>query len=79
MCSLVSVFTLFYLLLENMSTTVRQFRFPCYILHLSDVMYNWFNSLLPPIVLNNLFGIYYIPTNKNWFLTRLAWWRTAGG
>ena len=33
MCSLVSVFTLFYLILENMSTNVRQFRFPCYIWH----------------------------------------------
>jgi len=33
MCSLVSVFTLFYLILENMSTNVRKFRFPCYIWH----------------------------------------------
>ena len=33
MCFLVSLFTLFYLILENMSTNVRQFRFPCYILH----------------------------------------------
>ena len=33
MCLLVSLFTLFYLILENMSTNVKQFRFPCYILH----------------------------------------------
>ena len=29
-----SVFTLFYLILENMSTNVRKYRFPCYIWHL---------------------------------------------
>ena len=58
MCSLVSVFTLFYLMLENMSTNVRQFRFPCYIWHLwRDVVYNLFISLLPPILLDNLFGL----------------------
>ena len=34
MCSLVSVFRLFYLILENMSTSVRKFSFPCYIWHL---------------------------------------------
>ena len=34
MCSLISVFTLFYLILENMSTNVRKFIFPCYIWHL---------------------------------------------
>ena len=31
MCSLFSVFTLFYLILVNMSTNVRKFHFPCYI------------------------------------------------
>ena len=31
MCSLLSVFTLFYLILENMTTNVRNFRFSCYI------------------------------------------------
>ena len=58
MSSLVSVFTLFYFIMENMSTNVRQFRFPCYIWHLwRDVVYNLFISLLPPILLDNLFGL----------------------
>ena len=30
LCSLFSVFTLFYLILENMSTNVRKYCFPCY-------------------------------------------------
>jgi len=34
MCSLVSVFTLFYFILGNMSTNLRKFRFPCYIWYL---------------------------------------------
>jgi len=34
MCSLFSVFALFYWILENMSTNVRKFSFPCYIWHL---------------------------------------------
>ena len=35
MCSLFSVFTIFYLILENMSANVTTFCFPCcYILHL---------------------------------------------
>ena len=37
-----------------MSTNVRQFRFV--IFDTCDVVYNWFISLLPPIVLDNLFG-----------------------
>ena len=40
MSSLFSVFTLFYLVLENMSINVRKFSFSCYIGH-----------LVPPIVL----------------------------
>ena len=48
MCSLFSVFPLFYLILENMSTNV--------IFDSCDVVYNWSISLLPPIVLDNLFG-----------------------
>ena len=31
LCSLFSVFTFFNLILENMSTNVRKFSFPCYI------------------------------------------------
>ena len=55
MCSLVSVFTLFYLILENMSTNVRTFAF-LVIFDTCDVVYNWLISLLPPIVLDYLFG-----------------------
>ena len=51
-------FYTFYLILENMSTNVRKFQFPCYIWHLwVDVVYNLSISLLPPIVLDNLFEI----------------------
>ena len=48
MFSLVSVFTLFKLILENMSSYVRKFRFPCYINDTCDVVYNWSISLLTP-------------------------------
>ena len=48
-------FTLFYLILENMSTNVRKFRFV--IFDTCDVVYNWSISLLPPIVLDNLFDL----------------------
>ena len=34
MCSLFSVYTLFYLILESMSASVRKFSLPCYIWHL---------------------------------------------
>ena len=34
MCYLVSDFTLFYIIFENISTNVRKFRIPCYIWHL---------------------------------------------
>ena len=34
LCSLFSVLTRFYLILENMSTNVRKFRFPCYICYI---------------------------------------------
>ena len=47
--SIFSVFTLFYLILENMSNNVRKFWFPCYIYDTCDVVYNWSISLLPPI------------------------------
>ena len=55
MCPLFSVFTLFYLIYENMSTNVRKFVF-FVIFDTCDVVYNWFISLLPPIVLDNLFA-----------------------
>ena len=47
MCSLFFVFTLFYLILENISTNVRQFCFPCKLVNLTS----WSISLLPPVVL----------------------------
>ena len=43
MCPLFTVFTLFYLILEDMSANVTSF-------------INWFISQLPPIVLDNQFG-----------------------
>ena len=55
MCSLFSVFTLFYLILENMSTNVRKFRI-LVIFDTCDVVYNWSISLLPPI----LYSIIYL-------------------
>ena len=59
MCSLVSVFLLFYLIYENMSTNVRQFRF-LVIFDTCDVMYNWFISLLYLIIYNlgNLYSAF---------------------
>ena len=39
-----------------MSTNVRKFVF-LVIFDTCDIVYNWFISLLPPIVLDNLFGI----------------------
>ena len=45
----------FYLILENMSTNVRKLVF-LDIFNTCDVVYNWSISLLPPIVLDNLFG-----------------------
>ena len=54
MCSEVSVFTLFYLILENMSTNGENIVF-LVIFDTCDVVYNWFISMLPPIVLDNLF------------------------
>ena len=52
--SLVSVFTFVYLILKNMSNNVRKYRFPV-IFYTCDVVFNWFISLLPPIILDNLF------------------------
>ena len=57
MCSLVSVFTLFswktcQLIRENAVFIV--------IFDSCDVVYNWLISLLPPIVLDNLFDYTYI-------------------
>ena len=59
MYSLFSVFTLFYLILKNMSTNVRKF---LVIFDTCDVAYNWFISLLPPNVLDNLFATVKIKT-----------------
>ena len=56
MCSLVSVFTLLYFILENMSTIWEHFVFVG-IFDIYDVVYNWSISLLPPIALDNLFEI----------------------
>ena len=54
MCSLFSVFTIFYLTGENMSTNMRKFLF--FIFDTCDVVYNnWSISLLPPILFDNLF------------------------
>ena len=55
LCSVFSVLTFFSLILENMSTNVRNFVFLC-IFDTSDVVYNWSISLFPPIVLDHLFG-----------------------
>ena len=43
----------FYLILENISTNVKKFLF-FVLFDTCDVVYDWFISLLPPIVLNNL-------------------------
>ena len=51
-------YTFFYFILENMSTNVRNFRF-LVIFDTCDVVYIWSISLLPPIVLDNLFGSVY--------------------
>ena len=50
----ISVSTLFYLILENMSANVRYFRLPCHILYYRSI------SLLPPILIDNLFETFYI-------------------
>ena len=52
LCFLFSVFTIFDLILENMSTNGRNDGF-LVIFDTYDVMYNWSISLLPPIVLDN--------------------------
>ena len=49
--SLISVYKAFYLILENMGENVVFL----VIFDTCDVMYNWSISLLPPIVLDNLF------------------------
>ena len=59
MCFLVFDLTLFYSILEYMTqltTNVRKFFF-LVIFDTCDVVYNWTISLLPPIVLDNLFEI----------------------
>jgi len=63
-----SVFTLFYLILENMSTNVRKFLFPC-LFDTCDVEYNLSISLLPPIVLDNLFALHILLRNSQKKLT----------
>ena len=55
MCSLFSVFTLFYVISGDMSTNVRKFRFPC-LFDTCDVVYNRSIFRLS-IVLDNLFRI----------------------
>ena len=56
MCSLFSVFTLFYLILENSKLMWANFAF-LDIFDTCDVVHNWFISLLLPIVLDNLFEV----------------------
>ena len=59
MCFLVFDLTLFYSILEYMTqltTNVRKFFF-LVIFDTCDVVYNWTISLLPPILLDNLFEI----------------------
>ena len=63
MCSFFSVFTLIYLILENLSTNVRKYCFPCYV-DTCDVVYNLFIYLLPPIVLDNLFENVHLVSGK---------------
>ena len=55
MCSLFSVLTLFDLILENMSTNFVFLD----MFDTCDVMYIWSISLLPPIVLDNLYLLKY--------------------
>ena len=55
MRSLFTVFTLIYLILENMSLMGEKCGFQV-IFDTCCVVYNWSISLLPPIVLDNLFG-----------------------
>ena len=76
MCSLFSVFTLFYLILEIMSNNVRikmslNFVF-LVIFDTCDVVYNWSISLLPPIVLDNLFGYNQIYVQAVVYLMRFS-------
>ena len=48
----------FYLILKNLWVSVRKFSFSCYIWHLWRRVFNWsIYALLPPIVLDNLFGM----------------------
>jgi len=55
MRSLFTVFTLIYLILENMSLMGEKCGFQV-IFDTCCVVYNWSISLLPPIVLDYLFG-----------------------
>ena len=48
--------------MENLSTNERKYRF-LVIFDTCDVVYNWFISVLPPIVLDNLLGYF-----KPWIL-----------
>ena len=67
-CYLFSVFILFYLILENMSANVRKFRF-LVIFDTCDIVYNGSISLLPPVVLDNLFNMLLTK-----FLCKLFFW-----
>ena len=63
----------FYLILENILTNVRSFNFPV-IFDTCDVVYNWSISLLPPIVLDNLFvttDLLLCNCEQFWFLFNL--------
>ena len=53
LCSLFSVFKLLYLIFGNISTNIGNFVF-LVIFDICAVVYNWFISLLPPLVLDNL-------------------------
>ena len=56
LCSLFSVFTLFYLILETCQLMGENVVF-LVIFDTCDVMYNWSISQLTPIVLDNLFDV----------------------
>ena len=45
-------------------TNVRKFRVFLVIFDTCDVVYNWFISLLPPILLDNLYGWYALSISK---------------
>ena len=70
MCSLVSVFKLFYIILKNMSTNMGENIVFLLIFGTCDVVYNWFISLLPHIVLDNLFWVDWVESQLKPDFTR---------